>query len=111
MYAWKAKTATRVSRLRRVPTRKERSRSLTLISRWATSGQAAGADGAGSCWVVGVGAFAAQQAERALAEMPVRVGRITHPSPASPKANRGWAALIEEEFRAMGIQLPHFKVE
>ena len=59
-------------------------------------------------WVVGVGAFAARQAERALAVADIKIGRITHPSPASPKANLGWAPLIEQELQALGIELPDF---
>lgn len=46
--------------------------------------------------VVGVGAFAEQQARRALAGAPgLRFGRIPHPSPASPVANRGWEPLVD----------------
>lgn len=55
------------------------------------------------CMVVGVGQFAAQQARRALADTGIRVGRITHPSPANPRANRGWGELVEQELREMGI--------
>lgn len=56
--------------------------------------------------VVGVGGFAADRAARALAGSGVRVGRITHPSPANPAANRGWSALVESELRALGIEPP-----
>lgn len=56
-------------------------------------------------YVIGVGAFAAQRAEQALKDMDVRVGRITHPSPANPKANQGWEALIEGELGDMGIRV------
>ncbi|MCJ8501057.1 uracil-DNA glycosylase family protein [Desulfatitalea alkaliphila] len=55
--------------------------------------------------VVGVGAFAAQQAAKALAHLNLPVGRIAHPSPANPKANAGWADLIEKELAAMGVVL------
>lgn len=53
--------------------------------------------------VVGVGEFAARRARAALTGLDVTVGRITHPSPANPKANQGWEALIEKEFADMGI--------
>jgi single-strand selective monofunctional uracil DNA glycosylase len=53
--------------------------------------------------VVGVGHFASQRARVALNGLDVRIGSMTHPSPANPKANRGWEALISEELRAMGI--------
>lgn len=56
-------------------------------------------------WVVGVGAFVHARASAALADLDVSVGRITHPSPANPKANRGWAPIIEAEFQGMGISL------
>jgi single-strand selective monofunctional uracil DNA glycosylase len=57
-------------------------------------------------WVIGVGGFAQKQAERALAGTKVHIGTILHPSPASPLANRGWAAEAEKQLRALGIELP-----
>ena len=56
--------------------------------------------------VIGVGAFAAARAEEALAGTGVRVGSVLHPSPASPRANRGWAAEAERELSALGVRLP-----
>lgn len=58
-------------------------------------------------WVLGVGAFAEERVRRALAgaARPVRVGRIPHPSPASPAANRGWEAQVEESLGRLGIDL------
>jgi len=56
-------------------------------------------------WVVGVGAFSEKRARTALKAMDVSVGRITHPSPANPRANRGWPPLVEAEFGSMGIDL------
>lgn len=55
-------------------------------------------------YVIGVGRFAAQQAEKALSALDVTVGCITHPSPANPKANRGWAGVIEKELADVGIR-------
>jgi len=55
--------------------------------------------------VIGVGAFAEERARRALAGLPVQVGTILHPSPASPLANRGWAKLAADQLRANGIKL------
>ena len=46
-------------------------------------------------WVIGIGRFAETRARSALAasaEPHPRIGTILHPSPASPAANRGWAA-------------------
>ena len=54
-------------------------------------------------WVIGVGAFAEQQAAEALVGCAVRVGRILHPSPASPAANRGWAEQASAQLEALGI--------
>jgi single-strand selective monofunctional uracil DNA glycosylase len=54
--------------------------------------------------VVGVGQFAADRARLALEGLALKVGGITHPSPANPKANRGWEALIVRELAALGIQ-------
>jgi single-strand selective monofunctional uracil DNA glycosylase len=45
-------------------------------------------------WIVGVGDFAAKRT-LALADMPVKLGRILHPSPASPAANQDWAGKAE----------------
>ncbi len=56
--------------------------------------------------VVGVGAFAAARARLALVGRPIRIDSIPHPSPASPVANRGWAAAAEKAFLAAGITIP-----
>lgn len=55
--------------------------------------------------VVGIGEFAAGRVRIVSAGLDVTVGRITHPSPANPKANRGWEKLIEGELRELGIRL------
>ncbi len=57
-------------------------------------------------WVLGVGAFAQKQAERALARRDVRIGTILHPSPASPRANRGWAKEVSQQLNELGIRIP-----
>jgi single-strand selective monofunctional uracil DNA glycosylase len=57
-------------------------------------------------WVVGVGGFAEGRARAALSGFDVTIGTILHPSPASPKANRGWASEVEAQFRRLGIELP-----
>jgi len=56
-------------------------------------------------YVVGVGRFAEQRAQHALAGSAVRVGRILHPSPASPAANRDWQGKMMCELEAMDIVL------
>ena len=55
--------------------------------------------------VVGVGSFAGKRARTALYGFDVVVGTILHPSPASPLANRGWAAAASHQLAALGIGL------
>ncbi|NDY43461.1 single-stranded DNA-binding protein [Dissulfurirhabdus thermomarina] len=55
--------------------------------------------------VAGIGAFAAARAEAALGGLDVRVGRLTHPSPANPAANRGWRERAERELATLGVVL------
>lgn len=54
-------------------------------------------------YVIGVGAFAAERARLALTGVDVRVGTILHPSPASPAANRGWAAQARKQLVDLGL--------
>ena len=56
--------------------------------------------------IVGVGVFAEARARSALNGRDVVVGRILHPSPANPAANRGWADQATRELRALGVELP-----
>ena len=54
--------------------------------------------------LIGVGGFAEARLVRVAAGMKgVRVGRILHPSPASPAANRGWTEAVEVELGEMGV--------
>jgi single-strand selective monofunctional uracil DNA glycosylase len=54
--------------------------------------------------VVGVGHFAEARARAALGGVEVTIGRIPHPSPASPSANRGWAEQAERALAELGIR-------
>ncbi len=56
-------------------------------------------------FVIGVGHFAESRVRAALTDYRGTIGRIAHPSPASPAANRNWAAIAEEAFRACGVEL------
>jgi single-strand selective monofunctional uracil DNA glycosylase len=56
--------------------------------------------------VIGVGQFAEQRAASALSGTDMRIGRILHPSPASPVANRGWSQQAEKQLRQLGVRLP-----
>lgn len=53
-------------------------------------------------WVVGIGAFAEARAREALGEA-VRVGRVLHPSPANPRAQKDWSAKARGELRAQRV--------
>ncbi|HOX43850.1 MAG TPA: single-stranded DNA-binding protein [Myxococcota bacterium] len=53
--------------------------------------------------VVGVGAFAEGRARAALSGRELAFGRIPHPSPASPQANRGWEAQADAALAALGL--------
>lgn len=54
-------------------------------------------------WVIGVGGFASDRAGAVLEGRPVRIGRILHPSPANPDANRGWAERVAAQLAALGL--------
>ena len=54
-------------------------------------------------WLIGVGAFAEAQAMKQQANFPkLKVGRILHPSPASPAANKDWAGTVNRQMQEMG---------
>jgi single-strand selective monofunctional uracil DNA glycosylase len=54
-------------------------------------------------WVIGIGDFAAKRAGDVFGGGPVKVGKVLHPSPASPAANRDWAAQAETQLRKFGV--------
>lgn len=54
-------------------------------------------------WVIGVGAFAEGRAKVALKGYDVQIGRILHPSPASPAANRGWGEQATKQLEGLGV--------
>lgn len=56
--------------------------------------------------VIGVGAFAENRARTVLGDRGPRIGRILHPSPASPAANRGWAETASRQLSELGVTLP-----
>lgn len=53
-------------------------------------------------WIVGIGAWAEGRARQVVGDA-VRVGRILHPSPASPSANLGWAEAAADELARLGL--------
>jgi single-strand selective monofunctional uracil DNA glycosylase len=52
---------------------------------------------------VGVGAFAEQAFQRVVGDRPIQVMRILHPSPASPLANKNWAATVTRQLEDAGV--------
>lgn len=56
-------------------------------------------------WVIGVGAFAEERANRAKEAMngSFKTGRVLHPSPASPAANRDWAGAATKQLVKLGV--------
>jgi single-strand selective monofunctional uracil DNA glycosylase len=54
-------------------------------------------------WLIGVGDFAARRATLVFGETPLKIGKVLHPSPASPAANRDWAGQAGRQLRALGV--------
>jgi single-strand selective monofunctional uracil DNA glycosylase len=54
-------------------------------------------------WAIGVGAYAEKCLQRVEVSRATRIGRILHPSPASPAANRGWAEVATRQLEALGV--------
>jgi single-strand selective monofunctional uracil DNA glycosylase len=54
-------------------------------------------------WLIGVGDFALKRAEQVFSSSPLKLGRILHPSPASPAANRNWKGLATQQLKALGV--------
>lgn len=55
---------------------------------------------------IGVGTFAEKRLRQVLSGDSVKIGRILHPSPASPAANRGWAEAATSQLKALGVEVP-----
>jgi single-strand selective monofunctional uracil DNA glycosylase len=54
-------------------------------------------------WLIGIGDFAEKRARLLFAATPLRIGKILHPSPASPAANQDWARQATAQLRALGV--------
>jgi single-strand selective monofunctional uracil DNA glycosylase len=54
-------------------------------------------------WCIGVGGYAQKRLTSVIDGADVRIGKLLHPSPASPAANRGWAPQAVAQLRAQGI--------
>lgn len=53
-------------------------------------------------WVVGIGAFAERRAREALGDA-LSIARVSHPSPANPRAQKDWAGLARRELVRQGV--------
>jgi single-strand selective monofunctional uracil DNA glycosylase len=58
------------------------------------------------CWVVGIGVFAEARARAALGDRDLCIGRVAHPSPANPRAQRGWAHAVRRDLEELGVCSP-----
>jgi single-strand selective monofunctional uracil DNA glycosylase len=56
-------------------------------------------------FAIGVGAFAEERLRRAIRmnHQEMVIGKVLHPSPASPAANRGWAAAATLQLEKQGV--------
>ena len=54
-------------------------------------------------WLIGIGDFAGKRARDIIADSPVRVGRILHPSPAAPASNDDWAGTVTVQLSDLGV--------
>ena len=53
--------------------------------------------------VIGVGNFAESRARTALEGLDLRIGRILHPSPQNPLANKGWREIVLGQLAELGV--------
>ncbi len=54
-------------------------------------------------WLIAIGDFATKRAEQVFGGGRLKLGRILHPSPASPAANRNWSAVAVRQLKALGV--------
>jgi single-strand selective monofunctional uracil DNA glycosylase len=58
-------------------------------------------------WLIGVGAYAEKKLNEVtkthFPDKKFNIGKILHPSPASPAANRGWQPQAEQQLRDLGV--------
>jgi single-strand selective monofunctional uracil DNA glycosylase len=62
-------------------------------------------------WLIAVGDFAFARAQLLFKNGPPQLGRILHPSPANPAANRDWAGTASEQLEALGVWEARWKSE
>ena len=53
--------------------------------------------------LIGIGEFALRRAKFVFNGAPLKIGKILHPSPASPAANKGWAGKATAQLEALAV--------
>jgi len=53
---------------------------------------------------IGIGNFAAERLHHVGGRSAMKVGKILHPSPANPTANKDWAGTVERQLSAMSVK-------
>jgi len=54
-------------------------------------------------WLIGIGHFAFERAEKAISGVKPKRGKILHPSPANPAANRDWSRIVAKQLAELGV--------
>jgi single-strand selective monofunctional uracil DNA glycosylase len=54
-------------------------------------------------WLIGIGDFAEKRARQVFVHGALNIGRILHPSPASPAANKDWAGTATTQLKSIGV--------
>ncbi len=54
-------------------------------------------------WLIGIGDFAGRRAQAVFGGTTLKIGKILHPSPASPAANRDWTRQAVEQLKSLGV--------
>jgi single-strand selective monofunctional uracil DNA glycosylase len=54
-------------------------------------------------WIIGIGDFAAKRAGEIFGDASFQIGKILHPSPASPAANQDWAGKARTQLTHLGV--------
>jgi single-strand selective monofunctional uracil DNA glycosylase len=54
-------------------------------------------------WLIGIGEFAEKRAANMDVDLPLKLGRILHPSPSCPESNVDWAGKVTRQLRELGV--------
>lgn len=56
--------------------------------------------------ILALGRFAAQRATDALRDSNIPIVEVSHPSPANPRANKGWSSLMDQAINSLVVASP-----